>query len=147
VAEPEHGGYPAGDATVGELLTAAQEAEWRQRLTAALQGQPTVLPPRFLTADKVAQLLGECVTVVKPGETLVLRMGNQWTPSQVREVQDMLDAAIKERGLSFTAIVAHADGLGVVQAGTDAAFADRVAQANADLAMRRRFPLRRPRGR
>ena len=39
-----------------------------------------------LTSGEIRQLLRECVTVVKPGETLILRGGDNWTPEQVREV-------------------------------------------------------------
>jgi hypothetical protein len=36
-----------------------------------------------LTPDQVRQLLRECVTVVKPGETLIVRVPVTWSPEQV----------------------------------------------------------------
>jgi hypothetical protein len=44
-----------------------------------------------LSKDEVRRLLRECVTVVKPGETLVIRVGSGWTPDQMREMQDSLN--------------------------------------------------------
>lgn len=73
-------------------------------------------PPRFFTGDQVRQLLAECVTVVKPGETLILRLGREWTPRQFRELQDALDSAIQYRDLPFQALAVPADGLGVAVA-------------------------------
>ena len=97
-------------------MSDADAAEFRERFGEAMKDgryQTTVLPPRFLTEDQVRQLLAECVTVVKPGETLVLRMGREWTPPQLREVADMVDAVIKYRELPFRALVVPADALGV----------------------------------
>ena len=46
-----------------------------------------VLPHRpLLTPETARELLRECVTVVKPGEILVIR--GDWTPGQVRELND-----------------------------------------------------------
>ena len=99
----------------GAPMSDTDAAEFRERFGEARSGPVIVLPPRFLTEDRVRQLLSECVTVVKPGETLVLRMGREWTPSQMREVQDMLDVVMEDRELPFRALVVPADGLGVAQ--------------------------------
>ena len=69
-----------------------------------------------LTKDEVRQLLRECVTVVKPGETLVIRGDRNWTPNQLREVQDMLDRATKYYDLRFHALVVPGEELGVAEA-------------------------------
>ena len=47
---------------------------------------------RPLTDDEVRQVLRSAVTVVKPGELLVLRIGVEWnmTPNQLREYNDAL---------------------------------------------------------
>ena len=50
-------------------------------------GPPSPSPPPSLTPDQVRHLLSKCVTVVKPGEVLILRAGEGWTPTQVQEVQ------------------------------------------------------------
>ena len=43
-----------------------------------------------LSEDEVRHLLRECVTVVRPGEVLILRVGppGVFTPNQLREYQD-----------------------------------------------------------
>ena len=138
---------PAGEAVARDmiilpdvLMSDEQVARFRERLAAAKK-EP--FPPRFLTEDQVRQLLAECVTVVKPGETLVLRMGQEWAPSQLREVQEMLDEAIKWRELPFKAIVVPADELAVAMPEDGQAFAERVAEAIQYLNLQRRFPTRR----
>lgn len=40
-----------------------------------------------LTPDELRRLVGEHVTTVAPGETLVVQVGNDWTPQQVCEMQ------------------------------------------------------------
>ena len=67
-----------------------------------------------LGRDEVRQLLRECVTVVKPGESLVIR-GRDWTPNQVREIQDWMDAERESGRISFKVLVLPGDELGVVQ--------------------------------
>ena len=69
-----------------------------------------------LTEDEVRHLLSECVTVIRPGETLLLRCGRDWTPGQAREVQEWMDRAIEWRDLGFKALVVPADELGVAVA-------------------------------
>jgi len=73
-------------------------------------------PDGPLSPAEIRSLLRECVTIVKPGETLILRCGRYWTPNQVREIQDMLDHAAEWRELGFTALVVPADELGVAEA-------------------------------
>ena len=104
-------------------FTEEQEAELREAL-ASLDGKPFelhVIPPRpLLTPELAGELLRECVTVVKPGEALVLRTEN-WTPNQVREYQDVLDRWHDGGGLPFKVVVVIADELGVVEDGAEAA--------------------------
>jgi hypothetical protein len=66
----------------------------------------------ILSPDEVRQLLRECVTVVKPGETLIIRMHDNWTAAQMRELQDVLDS----RELPFRTVVVTAAELGVAEA-------------------------------
>ena len=69
-----------------------------------------------LTDDEVRHLLSECVTVVRPGETLLQRCGRDWTPGQAREVQEWMDRAIEWRDLGFKARVVPGEELGVAEA-------------------------------
>ena len=80
-----------------------------------------------LSPADVRALLRECATVVKPGETLVIRLPVGTSRNQVAEYMAVLDVMRDSFGL--TAVVLVADELGVVQAGTDEAFANRVMDA------------------
>ncbi len=80
-----------------------------------------------LSPADVRTLLRECVTVVKPGETLVIRLPVGTPRDQVAEYMAVLDVMRDAFGL--TAVVLVADELGIVQAGTDEAFAGRVMTA------------------
>jgi hypothetical protein len=75
----------------------------------ALRDLPSVPP---LTSEQVRCLLRECVTVVKPGETLVIR-GRDWTPNQIREVQQVLSEICEDRG--FGVLIVPGDELGVTE--------------------------------
>lgn len=99
-------------------LTAEQAAEIRDSAEAALRAGPfehRVIPqPPPLTPDEIRHLLRECVTVVKPGETLVIR-GRDWTPNQMRELQRVMDAWHEDGLILFRALIVPGDELGVVQ--------------------------------
>lgn len=76
--------------------TAGQEAEFRQAWEQAnAEGfqhrEFKWMPPgRVITLapEAVSQLLRECVTVVKPGEVLVLRCPEEWTAEQAQQMQE-----------------------------------------------------------
>jgi hypothetical protein len=97
--------------------TEQQIAEFKESLAHIAGTRMTVRPhvPPF-TKDEVRELLRECVTVVKPGETLVIRCGLDWTPGQIREIQDMYDEVTRYRELGFTVLVVPGDELGVAEA-------------------------------
>ena len=82
-------------------------AESRQRVSHRILNAP-------LTPDEVRQLVRECVTAVGPGETLVVR-GRDWTPSQVREVQDWMDADYESGRIDFRVLAVIGDELAVVK--------------------------------
>src|ERR1017187_9594981 len=67
-----------------------------------------------LSPDEIRQLLRECVTVVKPGETLVVR-GTNWTPSQTREIQQAMDEMHELGIVPFKALAVFGDELGVAE--------------------------------
>lgn len=99
-------------------FTPEQEAELREALAAAMKAGPhqhrVNLQPPPLAEDEVRQLLRECVTVVKPGETLVIQ-GRNWTPNQVREIQDWMDAEHESGRIDFPVLAVIGDELGVAE--------------------------------
>jgi hypothetical protein len=68
-----------------------------------------------LTKDEILQVLRECVTVVKPGEALVICVADL-TPRQVSEYQQSLNVWYEDGGLPFRAFVLPGGELGVVEA-------------------------------
>jgi hypothetical protein len=132
---PQRGGYPAGDVTAGELaerlsadmgispsapMTEARVAEFRERF-AVVMAERKAYPLRVLsrdpfTPDEIRALLRECVTVVKPGETLIIRAWPEWTPNQVRELQEALNGIREDGDLPFRAIIVPGAELGVAEA-------------------------------
>lgn len=84
----------------------------------AVKYQPLRVLPSSLTVldpENVRQLLRECVTVVKPGETLVVQVPMETTPWQVRELQDALNAITEDRELGFTVLIVPGCTLGVAE--------------------------------
>jgi hypothetical protein len=81
-----------------------------------------------LRPGQVRQLLRECVTVVKPGETLVMR-GCDWTPEQVRAIREWMDRERESGRISFRVLVVPGDELAVVQPESDASFLERLERA------------------
>ena len=72
-------------------------------------------PPPPLTPDAVRQLLRECVTVVGPGETVILRVPWTTTPTQVRELQDFVNGTAEWLNLPFKTLILPGDELGVAE--------------------------------
>ena len=72
-----------------------------------------------LRPDEVRQLLRECVTVVKPGETLVIRDRN-WIPSQVNEIQRWMDDEHESGRISFKVLALIGEEMAVTEAGGEA---------------------------
>jgi hypothetical protein len=56
------------------------------------------------------------VTVVKPGETLIIRVPTDTPVSRLREYRDVLTATLDDYGSPFRALVLPAEGLGVAEA-------------------------------
>lgn len=76
-----------------------------------------LLPPGpVLTREVVEAALRECVTAVKPGETLVIRC-RDWTPGQVDQYQEYIDEAWRD--LPFRVVAVIGDELAVAPAGAD----------------------------
>ena len=102
-------------------MTGEQVAEFRERFTEAMAKgayEYVILPSApSLTKDEVRQLLRECVTVVKPGETLVVRVGGEWTPAQMREMQDALNWGWDDGTpyWPFRTLIVYGEELGVAE--------------------------------
>jgi hypothetical protein len=92
--------------------------------TAAMRMTEAVLGP-----DELRRLLRECVTVVGPGETLVVRAYDYMTPRQVRELQAAADAMCEYRHLPFSVIVVPGEELGVVEAARGSGESERPAES------------------
>jgi hypothetical protein len=92
------------------------KAEWERHLSEGpfnlRKYEPVrLLPPGpVLTSEVVEAAFRECVTVVKPGETLVIRC-RDWTPGQAGQYQEYIDA--DWRDLPFRVLVVIGDELGV----------------------------------
>jgi hypothetical protein len=98
-------------------LTEAEEAEFKVALgeAAKLPLPLRIMPePPPLSPDEIRQLLRECVTVVKPGETLIVR-GTNWTPGQTREIQQVMDEMHELGIVPFKALAVFGDELGVAE--------------------------------
>jgi hypothetical protein len=104
---------PSSDALTGE-----QAAEFRERLTEAAGRYEMRLIPQTppLTPEQIRCLLRECVTVVKPGETLIIRDRN-WTPNQVREIQQWMDDEYQSGRIGFKVLAIIGEELGVAEPG------------------------------
>ena len=70
-----------------------------------------------LRPDEIRQLLRECVTVVKPGETLIVRVPVTWVPDQVSNYQKNFSDWARLLDLPFKVIVVIGEELGVAEPG------------------------------
>jgi hypothetical protein len=77
-------------------------------------GFPEYVPPPLLGHGEIRALLAHTALVIKPGETLIIRV-KDWRPDQVREYQEALDGATEHLGWP-KAIVIAGDELAVAQA-------------------------------
>lgn len=103
-------------------MTDEQAAEFRERFEAHMRengrhwrSEIKLLPPRkLLTEDTVRELLRDHLTVLGPGEVVIIRTAS-WTPGQAWEYQQELDRWHAGGNLPFRAIVVHGDELAVVK--------------------------------
>jgi hypothetical protein len=98
-------------------MTDEQVAEFRERFDEAMRqaGPLQVLAPDTLTPDEIRSLLRECVTVVKPGEVLVIRMSREVTREDAERYQTGLTAWLGENAPGVKVAIVCGDELGVVQ--------------------------------
>lgn len=90
------------------------EAAWAE----AAGQPPRWMPPRpALTQDEVRQLLSECVTVVRPGEILVLRAPEDWNPDQALQLQEYMGYWLAENAPDIKVMVIPPMEIAVMQTG------------------------------
>jgi hypothetical protein len=98
--------------------TEAEEAELREQVAEAAKMPPRVIQqPVPLSPDEIRQILRECVTVVKPGETLAVRLPSEWPPQQVRDYSETLRAQERWLDVPFRVLVVVGDEMAVAEAG------------------------------
>jgi hypothetical protein len=95
-------------------LTEAEKAGFVEALAEARERNRYRILNAPLNPDEVRQLVRECVTVVGPGESLVVR-GRDWTPNQVRAIQEAVDFMHEAGIIGFKVLVLFGDELAVVQ--------------------------------
>jgi len=88
---------------VAEILAAPSPLE--QRVAALEATVDHLLNPVTPSSPTVFDLLRESVTVVKPGEVLFFTGPEYFTPTHVREVQDMIDWWLAENAPDVKAVV------------------------------------------
>ena len=71
-----------------------------------------------LTLNEMRQILRECTTIVKPSETLILRVSG-FSPERVEYYQENLDAWLDRHGRPFSALVLEGAGLGIAEAASE----------------------------
>lgn len=59
----------------------------------------------IISRDALLAAVRECVTVVKPGEVLLVRAPDAWTPRNVMELQEGVDAVVSYRDLGISVLI------------------------------------------
>jgi len=100
-------------------MTDEEAAEFAERFAVymaenSLTHRVIPLPPP-LSPDQIRSLLRECVTVVKPGEVLVIRVSENMTPRQCSEYQQAVDGWIAHGDLGIKVMVLPGEGLGITE--------------------------------
>ena len=68
-----------------------------------------------LTPEVARALLRECVTVVQPGETLVVRTHDWWTPDMANEYQRCVDEDTESGRIPFKVVIVLGDELAIAK--------------------------------
>ena len=72
--------------------------------------------PATLTPAAVRTLLRECVTVVRPGETLIIRLPADADSRKVHQLGQYVHARAEAMGAAFHTLVVPAESLGIGEA-------------------------------
>jgi hypothetical protein len=122
----------AGEMSIppGAVMTEEQAAGFRERFQEAIRdgslpGARFLPPGPLLTPETARELLRECVTVVKPGETLVIR-SRDWNPEQAEYYQEYLGHMADAGEIPFRPLVVIGDEVAVVQPASDADLSARI---------------------
>jgi hypothetical protein len=109
---------PRAEITAPGDWSPEQVEEFRRHFdSGAWRNEPIrLLPPTsLLTPDTARALLSECVTIVKPGETLVIRVDPGWTPQQAEYYQEYVDVFTAHLEDPFRVLVVIGEELAVVR--------------------------------
>ena len=90
------------------------KAEWHRLMS--MPGVHWLPPGPVLTREVVEAAVRECVAVVKPGETLVIRC-RDWTPEQAEQCMEYFGYMAEAGEIPFRPLVVIGDELAVVPAG------------------------------
>lgn len=102
-------------------LTDEKAAELRERYAGLASGPAMAIPPPPpISPDEVRALLRECVTVLGPGDVLVIRRPS-FTAQQAREIREQADAFNATHGTSVKVMAIVADEMAIVPAADTAA--------------------------
>jgi hypothetical protein len=100
-------------------MTDEQAAEFRCAFNEAVGADyrlQWVPPAPVLTPENLETLVRECVTVVKPGETLVIRVPETWSPTNAQMYQERADEATGDGTIPFRVVVVIGAELGIAEA-------------------------------
>lgn len=71
----------------------------------------------LLTPETVRELLRECVTVVAPGEVLVIRVPDDWSARQAHEAQERISEVVASRKLGIAVLLLPGEEFAVAKTG------------------------------
>ena len=86
-------------------------------LAAQFNGARLLTPARTIPLDVLVAAVRECVTIIRPGETLIIRMPVNMPDQVFAQYAQQVTAALGQGGVR--AVVLRADQLAVVEAAED----------------------------
>lgn len=108
---------PAVMVTRPEEWTPEQVAGFKKTWDEVKHQPPRLIPPKpLLTPELARELIRECVTVVKPGEVLVIRVPESWTAEQSGECMRYMNAWLEESAPGVKVMLVPGEELGVAGA-------------------------------
>lgn len=96
-------------------LTDEKAAELRERYAGLASGPAMAIPPPPISPDEVRALLRECVTILGPGDVLVIRHLS-FTAESAHAIREQVDAFNETRGTSVKVMAVVADEMAIVPA-------------------------------